>query len=93
MQRGRTLATRKDTPASSRVIHAFYTILSLFLDVTAYKFVSSDKEWASSRNLRCTGDENSLFECPNDTNTGDCNHSEDAGVRCIAGGELLCMES
>ena len=65
------------------------------LDVTAYKFGQFGQGMGSifTDDLRCTGDENSLFECPNDTNTGDCNHSEDAGVRCIAGGELLCMES
>ena len=32
--------------------------------------------------VRCTGTEDSLVECPFDRSTADCTHSEDAGVRC-----------
>ena len=32
--------------------------------------------------LKCNGKESSLFECPHDTNTVDCNHYDDAGVSC-----------
>ena len=32
--------------------------------------------------LRCTGSEATLFECPFDP-THNCNHFEDAGVRCL----------
>ena len=31
---------------------------------------------------RCTGSESRLIDCPHDTSTVDCGHSEDAGVRC-----------
>ena len=31
---------------------------------------------------QCTGSENRLIDCPHDTSTVDCGHSEDAGVRC-----------
>lgn len=32
--------------------------------------------------LQCNGKENSLFECPHDTNPVDCNHYDDAGASC-----------
>ena len=35
-------------------------------------------------NVRCTGRESTLFDCPsNAVGTNDCSHAEDAGVRCI----------
>lgn len=37
--------------------------------------------------MRCSGRESNILDCPHDPNTRDCSHSEDAGVRCIAGGE------
>ena len=33
-------------------------------------------------NVACTSSEESLFNCPFDSHTGDCYHSQDAGVRC-----------
>ena len=33
-------------------------------------------------NVACTGSESGLINCAFDNNTGDCRHSEDAGVRC-----------
>ena len=36
--------------------------------------------------LRCVGTEQTLLECRLDLRTGDCRHSEDAGVRCRARG-------
>ena len=35
-------------------------------------------------NVACTGVENGLINCTFDNNTGDCRHSEDAGVRCFS---------
>ena len=35
--------------------------------------------------VSCTGSESQLLICSYDSNTGDCSHSEDAGVRCQAG--------
>ena len=32
--------------------------------------------------VRCTGTEDRLVDCSYDSSTGDCTHSEDAGVRC-----------
>jgi receptor-type tyrosine-protein phosphatase Q len=32
--------------------------------------------------VACTGSESQLISCSYDSNTGDCSHSEDAGVRC-----------
>ena len=36
-------------------------------------------------NLDCMGSESSLFDCPSDSPVliNDCDHSEDAGVRCL----------
>ena len=36
-------------------------------------------------NLDCSGSEGSLFDCPSDSPVlvHDCDHSEDAGVRCL----------
>ena len=36
-------------------------------------------------NVQCTGSEARLVDCNYDPNTSDCQHSEDAGVRCIPG--------
>ena len=33
-------------------------------------------------NVACTGTEEKLVNCPYDSHTGDCFHSEDAGLRC-----------
>ena len=35
-------------------------------------------------NVACTGSESALINCNFDNNTGDCRHSEDAGVRCYS---------
>ena len=32
--------------------------------------------------VSCTGSESRLVDCPYDSNTGDCSHSQDAGTRC-----------
>ena len=32
--------------------------------------------------VSCTGTESRLISCTYDSNTADCSHSEDAGVRC-----------
>ena len=32
--------------------------------------------------LKCSGRENSLFECPHDKSTVDCRHDDDAGASC-----------
>ena len=32
--------------------------------------------------VQCTGSEGRLIDCRYDRNTGDCNHYEDASVRC-----------
>ena len=34
-------------------------------------------------NVACSGSELTLVQCPYNTHTGDCEHREDAGVRCI----------
>lgn len=35
-------------------------------------------------NVACVGDEANISFCVADTNTADCTHSQDAGVRCNA---------
>ena len=37
--------------------------------------------------MRCTGNETDVFDCPHDPNTHDCSHFEDAGVRCRVEGK------
>lgn len=38
--------------------------------------------------VKCNSTENSLLSCLFDAATGDCNHGEDAGVKCYPVGEL-----
>ena len=38
-------------------------------------------------NVGCRGNEANLLYCRYDPDTTDCNHREDAGVRCYPGGE------
>ena len=42
--------------------------------------------------LDCSGSEGSLFECPSDSPVlvHDCDHSEDAGVRCLCMSLFCC---
>ena len=43
-------------------------------------------------NVQCRGTETSLFNCPQNTlGSHNCVHSEDAGVRCMAGKRNLAM--
>ena len=43
--------------------------------------------------LRCVGLENRIFDCPGVTiEGGNCGHSSDAGVRCVAGGNILWLK-
>ena len=44
-------------------------------------------------NVACTGVENALVNCSFDNHTGDCRHSDDAGVRCYSttSGETLLL--
>ena len=39
--------------------------------------------------VRCTGTEDNLVDCPFDRSTVDCTHSDDAGVRCQITRELV----
>ena len=34
--------------------------------------------------VACTVYESKLIDCPHDSNTADCTHSQDAGVRCVS---------
>ena len=44
--------------------------------------------------MRCTGNETDILDCPHDPNTGDCSHFEDAGVRCrVDGGQRLIVQA
>ena len=44
-------------------------------------------------NVRCTGSEGFLFDCPsNAVGTNDCSHSEDAGVRCMLRKSLVILK-
>ena len=35
--------------------------------------------------VSCSGSETQLISCSYDSNTADCSHSDDAGVRCLTG--------
>ena len=43
-------------------------------------------------NVACTGSEGSLVNCPYDSHTADCIHSEDASVRCPITTRMLDSE-
>jgi len=56
-------------------------------DATAY----SNAHFGQNANIRitlddvaCTTAQSRLIDCTYDSNTGDCSHSDDAGVTCVA---------
>ena len=63
----------------------FYTFP--FADATAYSnahFGHSANIIIALDDLACTPAQSRLIDCTHDSNTGDCSHSDDAGVQCIA---------
>ena len=79
-----------------QIIYYFYThslhhsmllfAVSTSLPVRQAYYGSPDNHSILLDDLVCSGNENSLLECPRvpsaDVGVSDCSHSEDAGVRC-----------
>jgi len=42
--------------------------------------------------VECRGDEDNLFQCPHGGIIRNCDHSEDAAVRCISGKSKRCTQ-
>ena len=61
-----------------------YGIRKIFAGLIAYNGGAYGQSTGSIYvdDTACTGTETSLLNCPHDSDTGDCTHSEDAGVRC-----------
>ena len=62
----------------------YYVFLSIPTEVLAY----TNAHFGQAQlpilldDVSCTGSESRLVDCPYDSNTGDCSHSQDAGTRC-----------
>ena len=59
----------------------------LLADATAYSnahFGENADIIIALDDLACTTAQTRLIDCTRDTNTGDCSHSDDAGVQCVA---------
>ena len=64
-----------------------HSYLSIFTDATAYSnahFGHNANIIIALDDLACTTAQTRLIDCTHDTNTGDCSHSDDAGVQCVS---------
>ena len=43
--------------------------------------------------VACTAYDSRLIDCPHDSNTSDCSHSDDAGVQCVPREFVFCLNS
>ena len=58
----------------------------LFADATAYSsahFGQNPNIIIALDDVTCTTAQSRLINCTYDSNTGDCSHSDDAGVQCV----------
>ena len=61
----------------------------MFADVYALKRFGGGSGSIVLDNVQCTGNESSLLNCSTLPVHDNCEHSEDAGVRCL-NGKILC---
>ena len=62
-------------------------VLFFYIDSTAYSSAHFGQNSAiiiALDDVACTVSESRLIDCPYDSNTADCTHSQDAGVQCVA---------
>ena len=62
-------------------------VIFFLTDSTAYSsahFGENNAVIIALDDVACTVFESRLIDCPYDSNTADCTHSEDAGVQCVA---------
>lgn len=66
-----------------------FTFISNVLPALAYKgaYFGQGEGPIYLSTLTCAGSENNLLQCGHTGSTGHCDHSLDAGVRCIPGGK------
>ena len=68
------------------VYRSIYTIIQLSISTEVLAYANAPFGQAQLPilldDVSCTGSESRLVDCPYDSNTGDCSHSQDAGTRC-----------
>ena len=64
---------------------------ALYIAVFAYSLAEygSGSAWIWMDEVACNGSENGLLNCRFDRHTADCDHSEDAAVKCAPGGRSM----
>lgn len=67
--------------------------VSVFLDSQAYSNARYGQGGGPIQidNVRCTGNENRLIDCPFGTNVCPDRHSEDASVKCFPSKIIICI--
>ena len=66
--------------------YGFMLIFLYFADATAYEnahFGPDANIIIALDDVACTTAQSRVIDCTHDSNTGDCSHSDDAGVQCI----------
>ena len=67
--------------------NAYESYLVCIIDATAFSnaYFGQGSLPILLDDVSCLGSESQLLDCSYDSNTGDCSHSEDAGVSCQTG--------
>ena len=66
-------------------INGVFSKYTNFTDAVAYTFGQGSTLPVVLDDVSCSGTESRLIDCTYDSNTADCSHSDDAGVRCQLG--------
>ena len=76
--------------------YGFMLILFYSADATAYSnahFGPNSNIIIALDDVACTTAQSRVIDCTHDSNTGDCSHTDDAGVQCVPSKSYCLMSS
>ena len=81
-----TINCESNLPGLMQINQLLLSVLLFFAGATAYSnaYFGQGSGPILLDNVACSGSENALVNCSFDSHTGDCYHSDDAGVRCYS---------